>query len=234
MQLVLICASLVLSWLGLQIVHELGHVLVAWATGGQVNQVVLHPLAISRTDVSPNPQPLVERWAGPVVGVLLPLVFLAIAGPSGRTTRDLFRFFAGACLIANGLYLGIGSFGRVGDAGDLLRRGAPIWTLWLFGLVAVPAGLLLWNGTGATFGFGVAHWRGVVACNHRAHRSAGRHHRARVSAQPILRLFFYDHHQRVTRDHRRDRVEATEPHLCERHHANRPRFPPGDVCGRWT
>jgi Peptidase M50B-like len=144
------------TWFGLQIVHEFGHVLGAWATGGQVQRVVLHPLAISRTDVSPNPQPLVERWAGPVVGVLLPLVLLSIAWPFGRNARNLFRFFAGACLIANGLYLAIGSFGRVGDAGDLLRHGAPIWTLWLFGLVTVPAALWLWSGIGDTFGFGAA------------------------------------------------------------------------------
>ncbi len=155
-QIVLIVSMLSVTWLGLQIVHELGHVLGAWATGGQVQQIVLHPLAISRTDVSPNPRPLVERWAGPVVGVLLPLVLLAIAWSLGRTSRNLFRFFGGACLIANGLYLAIGSFGRVGDAGDLLRHGAPIWTLWLFGLVTVPAGLLLWNGIGATYGFGAA------------------------------------------------------------------------------
>ncbi len=160
-QIVLILPMLTVTWLGLQIVHELGHVLGAWATGGQLQRVVLHPLAISRTDVSPNPQPLLERWAGPAVGILLPLVLLAIAWPLGRTTRNLFRFFAGACLIANGLYLGIGSIGRVGDAGDLLRHGAPIWTLWLFGLVTVPAGLLLWNGIGGTFGFGDA--RGAVS-----------------------------------------------------------------------
>ena len=80
-QIVLIVSMLSVTWLGLQIVHELGHVLGAWATGGQVQQIVLHPLAISRTDVSPNPRPLVERWAGPVVGVLLPLVLLAIAWP---------------------------------------------------------------------------------------------------------------------------------------------------------
>jgi hypothetical protein len=160
-QVILIAASLALVWLGLQIVHELGHVLGAWTTGGEVKRVILHPLAISLTDVSPNPHPLAERWAGPAVGVLLPLGFLAMVWRCDRTTRDLFRFFAGACLIANGLYLAIGSFGRVGDAGDLLRHGAPIWTLWVFGLVAVPAGLCLWNGVGETFGFGAS--RGAVS-----------------------------------------------------------------------
>jgi hypothetical protein len=51
-QVILIAATLCLSWLGMMIVHELGHVLLAWASGETIFKVVLHPLAISRTDVS--------------------------------------------------------------------------------------------------------------------------------------------------------------------------------------
>ena len=55
----------------------------------------------------------------------------------------LLQFFAGFCLIANGAYIGIGSFGKIGDAGDkLLRHGSPIWSLWLFGAVCFPFGLV--------------------------------------------------------------------------------------------
>ena len=45
------------SWLGMQAVHELGHVLGALASGGRVARVVLHPLTISRTDLVANPRP---------------------------------------------------------------------------------------------------------------------------------------------------------------------------------
>ena len=69
--------------------------------------------------------------------------------------------FRRCVLIANGLYLGVGSFYRIGDAGDLLRHGAAAWQLWLFGAASVPLGLWLWNGTGPTFGFGFA--RGHVS-----------------------------------------------------------------------
>src|SRR5260221_4916233 len=48
-QIILIVSTLLGSWLGMQAVHELGHVIGAWLTGGQVSQVVLHPLTISRT-----------------------------------------------------------------------------------------------------------------------------------------------------------------------------------------
>ena len=47
----------------------------------------------------------------------------------------------------------------MGDAGDLLRYGAPRWTLIAFGLVCVPAGLALWHGLGPHFGLGEAKGR---------------------------------------------------------------------------
>jgi predicted Zn-dependent protease len=47
----LIGSTVVGSWLGMQAVHELGHVLGAWWTDGDVSRVVLHPLSISRTDL---------------------------------------------------------------------------------------------------------------------------------------------------------------------------------------
>jgi hypothetical protein len=71
-QAILIASILGLSWLGMQVVHEAGHVLVAWAGGETVYRVVLHPLAISRTDTSHDRHPLLVVWGGPVLGVLLP------------------------------------------------------------------------------------------------------------------------------------------------------------------
>jgi len=54
----LIISTLLVSWLLMQAVHELGHIVAGWLTGGQITQVVLPPLTISRTDVDPNPNPL--------------------------------------------------------------------------------------------------------------------------------------------------------------------------------
>lgn len=146
---------LVACWLWMQIAHEFGHVLGAWMTGGTVEHLVLHPLAISRTDVSGSDQPLVVIWAGPIVGCVLPLLVWFTSNALKWSRAFLFRFFAGFCLIANGVYLAAGSFDGVGDCGDLLRHGAPIWTLWLFGALTMPAGLLLWHEQAQHFGFGV-------------------------------------------------------------------------------
>ncbi len=138
----------------MQIVHELGHVLAALVSGGRVAAVVLNPLEFSRTDLAINLHPLFVAWSGAMVGSIVPV--LAAAGwPRTRLpARPVVRFFAGFCLIANGAYLGAGSFVGAGDAGDLLRHGAAIWHLWLFGLATVPVGFWSWNGLGPSFGLG--------------------------------------------------------------------------------
>jgi hypothetical protein len=153
-QFALITSTLGFCWLGMQAVHELGHVAAAFACGEAVNKVVLHPLAISRADATHDRHPLPVIWGGPAVGTALPLAFLAVARLLRCNLSYLFRFFAGFCLIANGLYLGVGSFEGVGDAGDLLRHGCPRWMLIAFGLACAPAGLGLWHGLGPHFGLG--------------------------------------------------------------------------------
>lgn len=153
-QIILIVSMFVGSWLGMQAVHELGHVLGAWLGGATVNQVVLHPLTISRTDVSPDPHPLLTVWAGPMFGVALPLVLWGIAAMARMPGTFVLRFFVGFCLIANGLYISVGAIEPVGDPRELLRHGASLWQLILFGLLTAPLGLWLWNGLGRYFGLG--------------------------------------------------------------------------------
>lgn len=155
-QCILIGSCLLGSWLGMQAVHEAGHVLGAWLTGGRVERVVLSPLTISRTDLADNPRPLVVVWAGPVVGALAPLLIWMRVAKAHLAEAFVFRFFAGFCLVANGLYIGVGSFNGIGDCGEMLRHGSAIWRLWLFGFATVPFGIWLWNGQGALFGFGDA------------------------------------------------------------------------------
>src|SRR3954447_13906439 len=143
----------------MQVVHELGHVLGARAGGERVYRVVLHPLTISRTDASHDRHPLMVVWGGPLVGAMLPVGLLALTRPVRSRYLYLLRFFAGFCLVANGVYLGVGCFDGVGDAGDLLRYGAPRWALIAFGLLGVPAGLFFWHGLGPHFGLGEAKGR---------------------------------------------------------------------------
>jgi hypothetical protein len=155
-QVVLIVATLVFSWLAMQAVHELGHVAAAVASGGRVATVMLHPATISHTQLVSNPHPLFVAWMGPIIGVVLPFAALLIARILRLRGWYIVQFFAGFCFIANGAYLAFGSLNGIGDAGDILRQGSPMWLLWLFGVTTIPIGILMWNRLGPHFGFGVS------------------------------------------------------------------------------
>ena len=138
-----------LSWFAMMAVHEFGHVVGALATGGTVERVVLHPLTISRTDVSPNPNPSIVVWLGPILGCIIPTAVWWFIPQRFAVSRNLAMFFAGFCLLANGAYIAVGSFDRVGDCGVMLQHGSPLWTLLLFGILTIPAGFYLWHRLGS-------------------------------------------------------------------------------------
>ncbi|QVL34893.1 M50 family metallopeptidase [Telmatocola sphagniphila] len=140
----------------MQAVHETGHVIGALLSGGKVERVVLYPLTISRTDLSENPHPLFVVWAGPIFGVIVPLLLWAFVVCIRGTAAFVFRYFAGFCLVVNGIYISCGSFDRVGDCGQMLLHGSSIWELWFFGLLTVPVGLTLWHKQGVHFGLGAS------------------------------------------------------------------------------
>jgi hypothetical protein len=165
---VMIICLLATCWFAMQAIHELGHVLGACYTGGTVAKVVLRPWTISQTQLTDNPEPVLVAWAGPVIGAALPVAVWLVAAVLRCPAAYLLRFFAGFCLVANGAYIGGGALDKLGDAGDLQRHGSPLWALFLFAAVTVPAGLLLWHREGRQFGFGGSvgkvEGRAVLAC----------------------------------------------------------------------
>jgi len=148
-QILFVVSLIAFCWLAMMAVHELGHVMGAWVTGGTVTRVVLHPLTISRTDVMPNPQPGVVVWMGPIVGCLLPLAIALCIPRRHAVLRSTAWFFAGFCLLANGTYIAFGSFDRVGDCGEMWRTGTPTWVMLTFGAITIPTGLLVWHWLGS-------------------------------------------------------------------------------------
>lgn len=158
-QIVLVVSFLGFCWLAMQAVHEFGHVAVTIASGGTVEQVALHPLTISRTDVGTNPRPVLEIWAGAVAGVALPLFVLVMAWAIRSPGLYLFRSFAGFCCIANGTYIAFGPSDTGMDTEIMLLLGASRWHLLLFGVPAIALGLYLWHGLGPHFGLGEAKGR---------------------------------------------------------------------------
>ncbi|HUY92898.1 MAG TPA: hypothetical protein VMV10_29480 [Pirellulales bacterium] len=159
-RLALVVSTLGGSWLGMLAVHEFGHVLHAWLSGGTVAGVDLPLAGFSQTHVSPNPHPQFVAWGGAVWGSLLPVAIWAIARRAAPSLGFLAAFFARFCSVANGAYLAAGLF--VGgphdadDAHELLRHSAQTWQLIFFGLVAAAIGVSLWHGLGSSFGLGRA------------------------------------------------------------------------------
>ena len=152
-QLVFVASLLALSWFGMMAFHEMGHVIGAVITGGNVERVVLHPLTISRTDVSPNPRPSIVVWLGPILGCVIPAVCCWLVPRRFKVVRNITLFFVGFCLLANGAYIAFGSFDRVADCGVMLQHGSPLWTLLLFGALTIPLGFYVWHRLGSVKGF---------------------------------------------------------------------------------
>ena len=148
-QVVFLFSVVALSWFAMMAIHELGHVAGAVVTGGQVERVVLHPLTISRTDVKPNPNPLLVVWAGPLLGCMLPTAIGLTVPKRFAVVCNTALFFAGFCLLANGAYIGVGAFDSVGDCGEMLKHGSPIWLLLFFGAIVICVGFYLWHCLGS-------------------------------------------------------------------------------------
>jgi hypothetical protein len=138
-------------WLGMMLTHETGHLLAALLTGGHIQQLVFHPLAFSRTDVSPNPHPLIVIWAGPIFGAAFPFI-LSRGFHLAKIPSYTLDVLAAFCLLANGAYIAFASIPNIADARDLFAHGAPLWTLWLFGVPALAGGLLLFHRLGPKLG----------------------------------------------------------------------------------
>ena len=130
-------------------VHELGHVLHAWVSGATVSAVRVPLLGLSITDFSTNPHPHFVAWGGIVWGSALPVLAWAVLRLLRWPGWKPAQFFAGFCLIANGVYIAVGWTTHAGDAGDLVDYGTPVWVLVTVGSCAAGAGLYLWHLMGA-------------------------------------------------------------------------------------
>ncbi len=90
-QSLVVIASLCLSWLGMMASHALRHIARAVLTEGMVVRVVLHPAAISHTDVSAHPAPPIVAWAGPIPRCLIPGLLLLVARCLSNSTGSRSR-----------------------------------------------------------------------------------------------------------------------------------------------
>lgn len=149
---IVLLITAIACWYGMMAVHESGHVIHAWVTGGTVQAVKLPLIGFSETAFFPNPRPHAVVWGGPVWGCLLPMLIDGMAWLFAKKIRHFTRAFAGFCLMANGAYIGLGWIDRIADAGDMMHYGTPVWVMIVFGVVTFAVGILYWHGNGAAFG----------------------------------------------------------------------------------
>ena len=129
-------------WCGLamMLVHELGHVLAAWATGGVVTSVELRSGRLSHTLVRPNPHPSLVLWGGFVFGWLAPQLVAAVWRDDRGAVGPALRAWAAFCLLAGGAYLALGATERLTDTGQLVAAGWPLPALIVIGAGVAAAG----------------------------------------------------------------------------------------------
>ncbi|GAB5404556.1 MAG: hypothetical protein Aurels2KO_27870 [Aureliella sp.] len=128
------------AWLSCMLIHEFGHVLAAWLTGGRLVLVDVRPFVFSTTLVEPNPMPSVVLWSGFLLGWLIAL----LAWPLWRVPVHLFgpvvKAWSAYCWLSMGSYLTLAMGERFSDTGLLLKLGWSPITLGCVGAVVAALG----------------------------------------------------------------------------------------------
>ena len=120
------------------LLHEFGHALGFWISGGTVARIVMQaPLPAGRVEgEGPDRLTYLWVWGGVVFGSMITVAPLAIARCLGR--QSLIRFAAlmtaAFCLGHNGMYLFIGSIIPFSDASNMINLGASRSVLFLLGV----------------------------------------------------------------------------------------------------
>ena len=118
--------------------HELGHIVGGFASGAKLLSADLRPWKSPYSIFQPDPYPLITLWAGPLLGVLLPLLIAVIA------RKDWIWFIANFCVLANGSYIAIAwtSNDRFLDTTKLLENGASKTSIAVYCLLTIAFGYI--------------------------------------------------------------------------------------------
>jgi hypothetical protein len=118
------------------LLHEIGHIFVGCAAGGDLRDFELRPWHLPHSLFASNPAPLLTLWAGPLLGCLVPLIAACLL------RRSAIWFVAWFCVAANGSYLLLGYYTGDNelDSNKIIRLGTPVWILLAVGSAMTFAG----------------------------------------------------------------------------------------------
>jgi hypothetical protein len=107
------------SWVVMTFTHEFGHIVGGMISGATLTDFDLVPWRMPYSLHSPDPHPLITLWAGPLLGVAVPLIAASVMH------KRWAWFIADFCLITNGCYLALAwlSGDRYLDTPRLLAAG---------------------------------------------------------------------------------------------------------------
>jgi hypothetical protein len=121
--------------------HELGHALGYWISGGSVIAIVMNAPAPTGHVVGGAQVRGPYTWGGVVFGSLCAVFPLALSRYLARSSATRFTalMVAAFCLAHNGLYLFVGGILPFGDAIGMIELGAPHWLLIVLGMPLLAA-----------------------------------------------------------------------------------------------
>src|SRR6056297_3410463 len=129
-------ALLAAAWVVMTFTHECGHIIGGMICGATLTEFELAPWRMPYSLHSPDPHPLITLWAGPILGVAVPVAVAAVV-----RTRWAW-FIADFCIIANGAYLAVAwiSGDRFLDTSRLLAAGASPATIVVYCSLTIGLG----------------------------------------------------------------------------------------------
>lgn len=137
-------------------IHELGHAIGTWITGGDVYRIYLHPFLPGHCYHSETVHPGITTWAGALFSVCVGMI-LIIALWRRRAPRFAPFFAIGVfSLLGNGSYFIVGLLSRFGDPWYIVRRlGASAAGPISFGIISIGIGVVVCAlSLGPVFGIG--------------------------------------------------------------------------------
>ena len=135
-RIVIFLLLLATSWVVMTFTHETGHIVGGMTCGATLNDYDLAPWRMPYSLHSPDPHPLITLWAGPIVGVAVPL------GLAWLIQKPWSWFIADFCLLANGAYLALAwwSGDAFLDTPRMLDAGAHPATIVVYCLLTLGFG----------------------------------------------------------------------------------------------
>ena len=89
-RVLILVALLVPSWFVMTFTHETGHIVGGWLGGAKLTDCDLVPWRMPYSFHSPDPCPLLTLWAGPLLGVIVPMSLATLIRRRWRTSSLTF------------------------------------------------------------------------------------------------------------------------------------------------